>query len=102
MPSTLSLPVQIVVTAEIHEIAGGGFWAEVPSFPGCVAQAETREAIPGNIARAIEDWLSTSAEKTVAEAGQLAAIQGGEVPPVECCAQSYEYCPPPSWSDHDE
>jgi hypothetical protein len=27
--------------ADIHEIEGGGYWADVPRFPGCVAQAES-------------------------------------------------------------
>ncbi len=51
MNSTLSVPIEI--TARVHEIDGGGYWAEVPSFPGCVAQAETLEALRGNIRSAI-------------------------------------------------
>ena len=31
MTSTLSVPFQIL--AEVHEIEGGGYWAEVRAFP---------------------------------------------------------------------
>ena len=41
MTCTLGVPLQII--AEVHEIDGGGVWAELPRFPGCVAQAETVE-----------------------------------------------------------
>jgi predicted RNase H-like HicB family nuclease len=27
----------------IHEAAEGGYWAEVPAFPGCFSQGEIRE-----------------------------------------------------------
>ena len=53
MTCTLSVPLQII--AEVHEIDGGGYWAEVPRFPGCVAQAETIEALKENIVQAVED-----------------------------------------------
>ena len=42
----------------IHEAEEGGFWAEVPSIPGCVAQAETFDALLGNIYEAVEGRLS--------------------------------------------
>ena len=74
MTSTLSVPLQIL--AEVHEIEGGGYWAEVPRFPGCVAQAETIEALKQNIVQAVDDWLNGTPVKTEEEARQLAAIQG--------------------------
>ena len=45
MTCTLSVPFPII--AEVHEIEGGGYWADVTRFPGCVAQAETIEALKG-------------------------------------------------------
>ena len=90
MSSTLEVPLQIMVTAEIHEIVGGGFWAEVRCFPGCVAQAMTREVLETNILRAIEDWLAISPEKTESEARELATIQGGQVARDESFPQHYE------------
>jgi predicted RNase H-like HicB family nuclease len=100
MTCTLSVPLQII--AEVHEIAGGGYWAEVPRFPGCVAQAETIEALEGNIVRAVEDWLNGSPVKTEEEARQLAEIQGSSQPVDESFPQLYSFRPPPSWTDADE
>jgi predicted RNase H-like HicB family nuclease len=86
----------------VHAIAGGGYWAEVPSLPGCVAQAETLEALRESIRSAITDWMARSAEKTHDEARQLAAIQGAAMPQEQDYPQSNAYRPPPAWSDEDE
>ncbi len=100
MTCTLSVPLQII--AEVHEIDGGGYWAEVPRFPGCVAQAETIETLKENIVQAVEDWLNGSPVKTEDEARQLAEIQGSSRPVDESFPQPYSYRPPPSWTDEDE
>ncbi len=78
MTCTFSVPLQI--NAEVHEIEGGGYWAEVPRFPGCVAQAETIDALKANLIQAVEDWLNGSSVKTEDEARQLAEIQGSASP----------------------
>jgi predicted RNase H-like HicB family nuclease len=98
--STLSIPVEI--TAVVHEIEGGGYWAEVPGFPGCVAQAETLEALRDNIRTAIDDWLAGSPVKTEAEAEQLAAIQGSGGPVDPSFPVPYDYRPPASWAESVE
>jgi predicted RNase H-like HicB family nuclease len=100
MTCTFSVPLQIV--AEIHEIEGGGYWAEVRRFPGCVAQAETIEQLKANIIQAVDDWLNGSSVKTEDEARQLAETQGSRRPVDESFPQPYEYQPPPSWTDEDE
>lgn len=41
----------------VHEAEEGGFWAEVPSLPGCVTQAETRDALHANLKEAVSAWL---------------------------------------------
>ena len=89
MSCTLSVPIQII--AEVHEIDGGGYWAEVPRFPGCVAQAETIEALKENIVRAVDDWLNASPVKTEDEARQLAEIQGSGQPVDELFPEPYRY-----------
>jgi len=43
--------------AIIHEAEEGGFWAEVPSLPGCVTQGESMEELETNLHEAIEGWL---------------------------------------------
>jgi predicted RNase H-like HicB family nuclease len=100
MTSTLSVPIEI--TAVVHDIEGGGYWAEVPCFPGCVAQAETLESLRGNLLLAIRDWLAESCVKTEDEARQLAAIQGGSGPVDQAFPQPYDYLPPSLWTDADE
>ncbi len=100
MTSTLSVPVEI--TAVVHEIEGGGYWAEVPCFPGCIAQAETWEGLRKNILLAIGDWLAETQVKTEDEAKQLAVIQGDSAPVDRSFPETYDYLPPPSWTDEDE
>lgn len=42
----------------VHEAEEGGYWAEVPSIPGCATQAETFDALLSNIYEAVEGCLS--------------------------------------------
>ncbi len=42
----------------IHQAAEGGYWAEVPSIPGCATQGETFEELLTNLYEAIEGCLS--------------------------------------------
>jgi predicted RNase H-like HicB family nuclease len=38
----------------VHEAEEGGFWAEVPSIPGCATQGETFAELLGNLYEAVE------------------------------------------------
>jgi predicted RNase H-like HicB family nuclease len=49
----------------VHKAEEGGFWAEVPSIPGCSTQGETMEEIETNIREAIEGCLSVDVEAPV-------------------------------------
>ena len=42
----------------IHEAEEGGYWAEVPSIPGCATQGETFDELLANIYDAVEGCLS--------------------------------------------
>ena len=42
----------------IHEAEEGGYWAEVPSIPGCATQGESFEELLGNLYEAVEGCLS--------------------------------------------
>jgi predicted RNase H-like HicB family nuclease len=42
----------------IHEAEEGGYWAEVPSIPGCATQAEDYESLITNLYEAIEGYFS--------------------------------------------
>lgn len=55
---TLNMKLKVVV----HEAEEGGFWAEVPSIPGCVTQGDTFEELLGNIYEAVEGCLSVEIE----------------------------------------
>lgn len=42
----------------VHEADEGGYWAEVPSIPGCATQGETLDELLSNIHEAVEGCLS--------------------------------------------
>lgn len=42
----------------IHNAEEGGYWAEVPSIPGCMTQGDTWEELIKNIYEAVEACLS--------------------------------------------
>jgi predicted RNase H-like HicB family nuclease len=47
----------------IHEAEEGGFWAEVPSIPGCATQGDTFEELLTNLYEAIEGCLSVDVQQ---------------------------------------
>ena len=52
----------MTVRAIVHKAEEGGFWAEVPSIPGCATQGETMEELRVNLREAIEGYLSVPVE----------------------------------------
>jgi predicted RNase H-like HicB family nuclease len=46
----------------IHEAEEGGYWAEVPSIPGCATQGETLEELTQNLEEAIQACLAVEVE----------------------------------------
>ena len=44
--------------AAIHEAEEGGFWAEVPSIPGCATQGDTFDELLRNVSEAVEGCIS--------------------------------------------
>jgi len=50
------------IHAVAHKAEEGGFWAEVPSIPGCATQGETMEELRSNLQEAIEGCLSVPVE----------------------------------------
>ena len=47
----------------IHKAEEGGYWAEVPSIPGCATQGESLKDVLTNLGEAIEGCLSVEIEK---------------------------------------
>ena len=46
----------------VHEAEEGGYWAEVPSLPGCATQGESFEELLQNLYEAVEGCLSVDVE----------------------------------------
>ena len=42
----------------VHTAEEGGYWAEVPSIPGCATEGDTFEELLGNLYEAVEGCLS--------------------------------------------
>ncbi len=42
----------------VHQADEGGYWAEVPSIPGCATQGDTLEELLKNVREAVEGCLS--------------------------------------------
>ena len=57
------------IHAIVHQAEEGGFWAEVPSIPGCATQAETVEELRFNLQEAIEGCLSVPVEVPITQSG---------------------------------
>jgi predicted RNase H-like HicB family nuclease len=46
----------------VHEEPTGGFWAEVPSLPGCCSEGDTLDELEFNIREAIQGVLAVRSE----------------------------------------
>jgi predicted RNase H-like HicB family nuclease len=49
-------------TVILHEAEEGGYWAEVPSLPGCLSQGETVDETLENVADAIRSHVEALRE----------------------------------------
>jgi predicted RNase H-like HicB family nuclease len=56
----------------IHPAEEGGFWAEVPGFPGCVSEGETLEEVRANIREALEGVLEVMQDMAIEPPSQIA------------------------------
>ena len=52
----------MMISAIVYRAEQGGFWAEVPSIPGCATQGETMDELRFNLREAIEGCLSVPVE----------------------------------------
>src|SRR6266446_9169198 len=51
-PGSALVPSGFKFRAVFHEEEDGGFWAEVPGFPGCASEGDTLEEARANIREA--------------------------------------------------
>lgn len=59
-----------------HAAEEGGYWAEIPTLPGCVSEGETLSETLVNIREAAEGWLELASQRTVTGAdAELAEIE---------------------------
>ena len=59
----------------IHEAEEGGYWAEVPSIPGCATQGDSFEELLSNLYEAVEGCLSVEVRDIpVSETDKIIAI----------------------------
>ena len=47
----------------IHEAEEGGYWAQVPSIPGCMTQGDTIEELIENLYDAVEGCLAVDMDE---------------------------------------
>ncbi len=48
------------IKAIIHRAEEGGYWAEVPVFPGCITEGDSLEEVTSNLQDAIQGWLDVA------------------------------------------
>ena len=46
----------------VHQADEGGYWAEVPSIPGCATQGDSFEDLLSNLYEAVEGCLSVDVQ----------------------------------------
>ena len=64
MPAyTVAQEIAMKLKVVIHEADEGGFWAEVPSIPGCATQGDSFEELLSNLYEAVEGCLSVEVEE---------------------------------------
>lgn len=59
----------------IHDAEEGGYWAEVPSLPGCATQGETFEELLENLYEAVDGYLDVDPDnKLETKSGRILEI----------------------------
>jgi predicted RNase H-like HicB family nuclease len=53
----------------VHPAEEGGFWAEVPSLPGCVTEGETLDELRANLHEAVAAWVEAGSPESPVGAG---------------------------------
>jgi predicted RNase H-like HicB family nuclease len=59
----------------VHQAEEGGYWAEVPSIPGCATQGDSFEDLLNNIYEAVEGCLAVEVRDVpICEADKIIEI----------------------------
>ncbi|MDX1919062.1 MAG: type II toxin-antitoxin system HicB family antitoxin [Candidatus Caenarcaniphilales bacterium] len=51
------------IVALVHKLEEGGYWAEVPALPGCIAKGDNLEDLDLSLVEAIEGWFAVANER---------------------------------------
>ena len=46
------------VTVLVYRAEEGGYWAEVPEYPGCYTQGETMDELKENVREAVQCYIA--------------------------------------------
>jgi predicted RNase H-like HicB family nuclease len=57
----------------VHDAEEGGYWAEVPTIPGCATQGESFEELLQNLYEAVEACLSVDLYYLLRRGGRSAS-----------------------------
>ena len=57
-----------IVTVHLYRAEKGGFWAEMPEYPGCYTQVETMDELEENVREAVRCYIDAGyASQSVTE-----------------------------------
>lgn len=62
----------------VHEAEEGGYWAEVPSIPGCATQGESFDELLSNIYEAVEGCLSVFCSSSRQQGAQTRVAEASD------------------------
>ena len=51
------------INVVIHKVEEGGYWAEVPTIPGCATQGDSFQELLKNLYEAVEGCLSVDIDE---------------------------------------
>lgn len=62
--------------AVLHPAIEGGYWAEIPSLPGCISEGDTWDETVANISEAALGWIDVATERAQLNVGsQLVEVE---------------------------
>ncbi len=62
---------QFCLKIVIHKAVEGGYWVEVPGFPGCVSEGDTLDEARANIREAFEGVFMVMQDTPTEEPGRI-------------------------------
>ena len=57
----------LMVTVHVYRAEEGGFWAELPEYPGCYTQGDTMDELKANVREAIQCYIDAGYKDVATE-----------------------------------